>query len=973
MDDAPRAPWAEPIEQLTTRLDTDLERGLTSAEAAGRLERDGPNEIAAGSPTPWWRRLGRQFADPLVILLLVAIGISLIAWWTDGATTTPLEAIVIAAIVVLNAGIGYWQESKAIEAVAALRRMSTTHATVLRDGRATSVPATDLVVGDVIVLAEGDAVGADCRLTEVASLQIAEASLTGESTAMIKSDQLVDADTSLAERSNMAFSGTAIVRGRGEAVVVATAMGTEIGRIARLIDDQDQGATPLQEQIRWLGRQLGIAVVVLSTIVVAAIVVTSDTRSFTTLVEALLVGVSLAVAAVPEGLPAILSVVLALGVQRMAAEHAIVKRLSSVETLGSASVICTDKTGTLTRNEMTIVEVVVATGRAELTGVGYQPVGHVVIDGERLHDEAMLADISILLSAGSMANDASLYEESPGRWEVIGDPTEIAFLVAEEKVGAAGQRRQRFERIAEIPFSSERRRMTTVHRDAEHDHDADNSDDNDDNNDVGGDGEGHAVGHSGRGDGAFVLVMKGAPDVMLDRCTHERAGGATVELSPERRAAIAAEVDRLADHALRTIAVGYKRLDRTPATFDEHAERELVHLGVVGILDPPRPEVAASIAEAHDAGIRVIMLTGDHPVTAARIGATLGVIEHDGRGVEGTELARQDDDGFQAMLRAHSVFARVEPEHKLRIVEVLQADGQIVAMTGDGVNDAPALRRADIGVAMGVTGTEVSKEAADMILADDNFATILRAVREGREIFADIRKVLRYLLASNTGEVLVMLIGVLGAGAIGLHAVGNQAAVPLLATQILWINLLTDGALALALGVDPAVENVMDRPPRRPSDHVIDRDMLVTIVLIGLTAAVAALLAFDLRLPGGIVGDGGDLATARTMAFTTLVLGQVFNAFNARSDHVSVFVRPWENRVLWASIGVTVALQVAVVHLGFLQRAFDTAPLDVVEWALCLALASAVLWVDEIRKLVDRRRTGRRHRLASSASTASTT
>jgi magnesium-transporting ATPase (P-type) len=971
MDNPPRAPWAEPIEQLTNRLDTDLERGLTAADAAGRLERDGPNEIAAGSPTPWWRRLGRQFADPLVILLLVAIGISLIAWWTDGATATPLEAIVIAAIVVLNAGIGYWQESKAIEAVAALRRLTTTRSTVLRDARAVSVPTTDLVVGDVIVLAEGDAVGADCRLTDVASLQIAEASLTGESAAVLKSDRLLDAETSLAERSNMAFSGTAVVRGRGEAVVVATAMGTEIGRIARLIDDQDHGSTPLQEQIRWLGRQLGIAVLVLSTIVVAAIVVTSDTRSFTTVVEALLVGVSLAVAAVPEGLPAILSVVLALGVQRMAAEHAIVKRLSSVETLGSASVICTDKTGTLTRNEMTIVEVVVATGRAELTGVGYQPVGHVVIDGERLHDEAMLADISVLLSAGSMANDASLHEESPGRWEVIGDPTEIAFLVAEEKVGAAGQRRQRFERVAEIPFSSERRRMTTVHRDAEHDHDDDHGDHGVEV-DEGRDGGGDRVGNSGSGGGAFVLVMKGAPDVMLARCTHERAGGATVELSPERRAAIAAEVDRLADHALRTIAVGYKRLERTPATFDEHAERELVHLGVVGILDPPRPEVAASIAEAHDAGIRVIMLTGDHPVTAARIGATLGVIEHDGRGVDGTELARQDDDGFQAMLRTHSVFARVEPEHKLRIVEVLQADGQIVAMTGDGVNDAPALRRADIGVAMGVTGTEVSKEAADMILADDNFATILRAVREGREIFADIRKVLRYLLASNTGEVLVMLIGVLGAGAIGLHAVGNQAAVPLLATQILWINLLTDGALALALGVDPAVENVMDRPPRRASDHVIDRDMLVTIVLIGLTAAVAALLAFDLRLPGGIVGNGGDLATARTMAFTTLVLGQVFNAFNARSDHVSAFVRPWENRVLWASIGVTVALQVAVVHVGFLQRAFDTAPLDVAEWALCLALASAVLWVDEIRKLVDRRRTGPQ-RLRSIASTASTT
>jgi magnesium-transporting ATPase (P-type) len=937
-----RTAWALPAERVAADLDTDVETGLTSDDAAARLARDGPNEITARPPTPWWSRLARQFTDPLVVLLLIAIVISLVAWWTDGADGTPLEAIVIAAIVVLDAGIGFWQEEKAIQAVAALRRLSATRATVLRDGRVTSVPAAELVVGDVLALAEGDAVGADCRLTDAASLHVAEAALTGESAPVVKVDERIDADAPLAERHNMAFGGTAVVRGRGEGIVVATGMATEIGRIAALLDGQDEGTTPLQEQIAWLGRQLGIAVVVLSAVVVGAIVLTATNRSFSGVVEALLVGVSLAVAAVPEGLPAILSVVLALGVQRMAREQAIVKRLSSVETLGSASVICTDKTGTLTRNEMTVVEVVTGAGRVDITGVGYQPVGHVVVGGRRVTDERLLREVELVLGAGSLANDASLHDDGSDRWSVHGDPTEAAFLVAEEKVGGAQRRRQRYERVAELPFSSERRRMTTVHRDAD-----------------------------GEGGSGYLLVTKGAPDVVLRRCSHERIDGETVELSDARRAAIEADVDRLAEQALRTISVASRRLDGTPDTMDDSAEHGLVHLGVVGILDPPRAEVEASIREAHAAGIRIIMLTGDHPITAARIGEALGIGDGGEPGVPGSDLSGLDDAAFAAAAREHSVFARVEPEHKLRIVEVLQADGQIVAMTGDGVNDAPALRRADIGVAMGITGTEVSKEAADMILADDNFATILRAVREGREIFADIRKVLRYLLASNTGEVLVMLIGVLAAGAIGLRAVGTDAAVPLLATQILWINLLTDGALALALGVDPAVEDVMDRAPRRPSDRVIDREMLVTIALIGVTAAIAALIALDLRLPGGIVGEGGDLATARTMAFTTLVLGQVFNAFNARSDRVSAFVRPWENRILWAAIGVTVLLQVAVVHLGFLQRAFDTAALDAREWLISSALASTVLWVDEIRKLVVRRRSP--DQAASSAATISST
>ena len=943
MASVPTLPWASPIADIIDGVAADPTSGLTSAEAARRLERSGPNEIAAAPPTPWWRRLAHQFTDPLVILLLIAIVISVIAWWSDGADGTPLEGIVIGAIVVLNAGIGFWQESKAIKAVTALQRLSATRTSVVRDGVVDRIPTADLVVGDFVLLAEGDAIGADCRLTSSSSLQVAEAPLTGESTPVAKSTLIVDADAPLAERSNMAFSGTAVVRGRGEGLVVATGMDSQIGRIATMLDQQD-APTPLQQQIAWLGRWLGIAVVVLSALIVGAVLVTAETRTFATTVDALLIGVSLAVAAVPEGLPAILSVVLALGVQRMARERAIVKRLSSVETLGSASVICTDKTGTLTRNEMTIVQIATASGMVDITGVGYEPVGELVVVGTPVTHEGLIAEVAAVLNAGSLANDASLREYEPGAWTVHGDPTEAAFLVAEQKIGIAPTGRA-IDRVAEIPFSAERRRMTTVHRGT--------------NGNGGDDAE-------REGDDEFTLFSKGAPDVILERCTHELLGDRVITLTADRRRDIAAQVDQLASNALRTIAVASRPFDPTalepprpeaqPPEFGEDHERDLIHLGVVGILDPPRAEAAAAIAEAQAAGIRVVMITGDHPTTAVKIGESLG-IKNDDRpthGVSGRELQEADDAQFAALVRSNDVFARVEPEHKLKIVESLQADGEIVSMTGDGVNDAPALRRADIGVAMGTTGTEVSKEAADMILADDNFATILRAVREGREIFADIRKVLRYLLASNTGEVLVMVVGVLGASALGLHAVGGDAAVPLLATQILWINLLTDGALALALGVDPAVENVMDRPPRRLSDRVIDREMLVTIVLIGSTAAVAALVALDLRLPGGLLGGDGDIKTARTMAFSTLVIGQIFNAFNARSDRVSAFVRPFENRILWASVIVTVGLQVAVVHLSWMQRAFDTVPLDATEWLITVALASAVLWVDELRKLAYR-------------------
>ncbi len=921
-----------PSSEVVAALSVDHDRGLSAVDVERRRERFGPNELDAEPPIPAWHRFLAQFRDPLVYLLLAAIVVSLLAWWVDGAGETPVEALVIAAIVLANAVLGYWQERRAIAAVAALAHMSATHSHVRRDGEVVSVANSELVPGDIVLLAEGDAVGADCRLLEVATLQAAEAPLTGESAPVDKQPDPLDGEVELGDRTNMVFNGTAVVRGRGVGVVVATGMETEIGRIATMLGRSPEEPTPLQQQISWLGKALGVVIVVLAAIVVGAILLTSEIASFADVVDALLVGVSLAVAAVPEGLPAILTVVLALGVQRMARERAIVKKLSSVETLGSASVICTDKTGTLTRNEMTIVRVVTGSADVEITGTGYDLSGEVRSAGVPVHDPELLEEIHLVVGAGSLANDATLQPtDDIGRVDVLGDPTEAAFLVAERKLGLTERRERRFRRVGEVPFNSERKLMTTVDRDAH---------------------------RSGTGQ-PLMITTKGAPDVLIERCDRERVGGEVVPLSAERRAEILAGVDRMADAALRTLAVAYRPVHDEPV-IDESIESDLIHLGVVGIIDPPRPEAAAAIAEARGAGIRVIMITGDHPRTAARIAQQLGIVAGDGQGVRdgvtGRTLAALDADQLAETVARESVFARVTPEQKLDIVEALQRDGNIVAMTGDGVNDAPALRRAEIGVAMGINGTEVSKEAADMILADDNFATILAAVREGRDIFSDIRKFLRYLLASNAGEVLVMFLGVLAAGALGLAESADGLAVPLLATQILWINLVTDSALALALGVDPAVENVMDVPPRRLTDRVIDRPMVLTIGLVGTVTALVGLVALDLELPGGLLGGSGSIESARTMVFTTIVLAQIFNAFNSRSDRVSAFVRPFDNRLLWAAVALTVVLQVAVVHTPPLQRAFDTVDLDARQWAICWMLAGLVLVAEEARKFLGRRR-----------------
>jgi Ca2+-transporting ATPase len=918
-----REPWRREAAEVAAELGTDLRRGLSAAEAAARLERFGPNQLEAAATVPMWRKLLAQFASPLIYLLIAAAVISLVAWMLDGGDGVPYEAIVIAAIVVLNAVLGYVQEVRAEQAVAALQRMTEVTAGVVRDGREERIPASGVVPGDVLLLAEGDAVSADARLVEAASLLVAEASLTGESEAVLKDVAPIAEPVGLGDRVNMVYKGTAVTRGRGRAVVTTTGMATEMGHVARLLGATEQERTPLQREIDYVGRVLTIAVVVIAAVVVAAILLTSDIDEGSDLVDVLLVGVSLAVAAVPEGLPTLLSVVLALGVQRMARRNAIVKRLSSVETLGSASVVCSDKTGTLTKNEMTIEKVVTASGEADVTGSGYRPEGELRVDGRPLDDAGLLDEVRAVLGGGSLANDAVLREEG-GEWTIQGDPTDAAFLVAEAKVeGLTEARESRFERVGEVPFTSERKLMSTLEADAE--------------------------------EGGIAVIAKGAPDVLLARCTAERVAGEVRPLTQARRDEILGAVDRLADRALRTLAVAYRSLpDGRQPRADESLERGLVYLGMAGIIDPPRPEARAAIAEAHDAGIRVLLITGDHPRTAARIAIDLGIAASDARVLIGGDIERLDDEGLRAAVRGVSVYARVAPEHKLRIVDALQADGQIVAMTGDGVNDAPALKAADIGVAMGVTGTDVTKEAADMILADDYFATIIAAVREGRAIFANIRTFLRFLLSSNIGEVFTMFFGVLLAGVIGLDETGEAIAVPLVATQILWINLLTDSAPALALGVDPPPNDIMHRPPRRQTARVIDGAMWAGIAWIGLVMATVTLTALDLRLAGGMLGGSGEIVEARTMAFTTLVLAQLFNCFNARSDRRSAFPQMFANRLLWGAIALSMVLQVAVVQLPILNEAFDTTPLSLGDWLACAGLASVVLWADEARKLLTR-------------------
>jgi Ca2+-transporting ATPase len=916
---------------VVAALGGDPARGLTSVEAGARLAAHGRNELPSAPPVPAWRRFLGQFRDVLTILLLVATAVSFAAWAIEGGSAIPYEALTILAIVLLNGVLGFVQERRAEQALAALEAMSAPTARVLRDGELRTIPAPELVPGDLLLLEEGDTLPADARVLESIALRVAESALTGESTPASKDVAPLDGEKGIADRRNMLFGGTAIASGRGRAIVTATGPATELGRIAGSLHAAEEVATPLQKELDRVGRLLGLAVIAIAIVIGATILLVEELSALADLVDVLLLAVSLAVAAVPEGLTAITTVVLSLGTQRMARRNVIVRKLSSVETLGSTTTICSDKTGTLTRNEMTVRAVVTASGRVGLTGTGYDPSGEVQRGGGPVEDPALLEEVEQALAAGVLANNAALVE-GDGRWTIQGDPTEGALVVAARKAGQAAEAlRARFPRTGEVPFSSERKLMSTVHADSE-------------------DG------------GRAVVFAKGAPDVLLARCTDERVGAGIRPLTPARRREIAGAVDALGASALRTLGVACRavRRDAMSGALGEQDEQALVFLGVVGMIDPPRPEARQSVARARRAGVRPIMITGDHPLTAAAIAAELGISEPGGPAVVGTELEELDDDRLRETVRAVSVYARVAPEHKLRIVRALHANGEIVAMTGDGVNDAPALKAADIGVAMGITGTDVAKGAADMVLADDDFASIVAAVEEGRSIFANIQRFLRYLLSSNVGEVLVMFLGVVLSGVIGLvPEEGSAIVVPLLATQILWINLLTDSGPALALGVEPADPDVMRRPPRDPRSGVVSARMWQDIVLVGGVMAAGTLGVMDWALPGGLVtggGAGGGVRHAQTLAFTTLVLYQLFNALNARSEERSAFHRPLANRWLWLALLLSVALQIAVVHAPVLQAAFHTVPLSPRDWLLCAAVASSVLFAMELRKLLTRAR-----------------
>ena len=928
-DDAQHSAQSEPHRQaadaVLAALGSEGRSGLPPAEAHDRLGRLGRNELPAEAATPRWRKILAQFTDVLVILLIVAGAVSAGLWLYERDSALPYEAMAIFAIVLLNAVMGYLQQSRAEKAVAALLQMSAAQAEVIRGGERQSVPAAELVPGDVIVIEEGDTIPADARLIEAVALQVAEAALTGESLPVAKHTAPIAQAASLGDRLNMVFSGTVATYGHGLAVVTATGARTEMGHVAGLLHREKEETTPLQKQLDRVGKLLAVIVVTIALVMIATILLVEDIQGFAAVFDVLILGVALAVAAVPEGLPAVVMAVLSIGVQRMARRHAIVRHLAAVEALGSATVIASDKTGTLTRNEMTVRALVTASGRVDFGGTGYAPEGGVArADGGPI-EGPLWAEITRALIVADRANNAVLQEQD-GRWTVQGDPTEGALIAAARKAGLEDAALDtRFARTAELPFSSERKLMSTIHTDAE---------------------------RSGR----VLALTKGAPDVLLARCTHEQVGEETRPLTDERRAAILQGNEDLAGAALRTLGVAYRALppEAGVGTPGEAVEQGLVFLGLIGMIDPPRAEATEAVARAKGAGIRPIMITGDHPTTAAVIAAELGIAD-DGRAVTGAELAGMSDAELDATVREVSVYARVDPEHKLRIVNALQRGGMTVAMTGDGVNDAPALKTADIGIAMGITGTDVAKEAADMVLADDNFASIVAAVEVGRSIYANIRKFLRYLLSSNIGEVMTMFFGVLLADLIGLSGGEDGGLVlPLLATQILWINLVTDGAPALALGVDPPDATVMDQPPRPPGEPVITGQMWRGIFFVGAVMAVGTLLVLDLSLPGGLIEGSGSIGYGQTMAFTTLMLFQLVNAFNARSETRSAFEGLFRNRWLWAAVAVSLALHACVVYVPALQLAFSTTALSASDWLTCALVASSVLWARELSKVVAR-------------------
>jgi len=870
-------------------------QGLAADEASRRLTEFGPNELQAARRISPWELLAAQLKNVLIVILLVATALSAFLGHT-------VEAIAITVIVLFAVLLGFVQEYRAERAIEALRQMAAPGATVLRDGRETEVAAREVVPGDVLLLATGDRIAADARLIEAVNLQAQEAALTGESLPVEKRTEALDGeDLAIGDRRNIVYAGTAATYGRGRAMVVATGMATEFGRIARLLETVETGRTPLQVNLDKLGHLLARAALAIVAVIVALGLVRG--QSF---VEMLVFGIALAVAVVPEALPAVVTISLALGVQRLVKRRALMRRLSAVETLGSTSVICSDKTGTLTRDEMTARKLYVAGHFLDVSGAGYRPNGEFSFEGARIELAAEPAHplrrpVHELLRAAALASDAQIVKgEHEESWAIRGDPTEGALVVAAAKAGLhKTELDQRFPRRHEIPFASETKRMTTLHEAAE----------------------------------GVVAYAKGAPEVILDSCVARRTTEGDVPLDEAHRRAILDAARKMASDALRVLAVA-RKADALPAD----AEREMTFLGLVGMIDPPRPEVKAAIRTCEEAGIRVVMITGDHPVTAQAVADELGILKG-GRVVTGAELEALDDAALEREVETIAVYARVSPAHKLRVVEALQRKGHVVAMTGDGVNDAPALKRADIGVAMGITGTDVAREASAMTLTDDNFASIVAAVEEGRGIFGNIKKYLMFLLSSNVGEIGLMA----GATLLGLP-------LPLTAVQILYVNLATDGLPALALAVDPPEPDLMSRAPRDPRAGIFSRPVVTLMLIAGAWSALV-----NLGLFAWLVQSGRNASEAMAMTFVSLVIIQFWNAFNFRSDRLSVLRRPFANKWLNLAIAWELALLLLVIYLPFLQTPFSTFDLQPAQWAVVVGVSLTILPVLELAKWMQRR------------------
>jgi P-type Ca2+ transporter type 2C len=949
---APRSrPHSQAAEVVVSALGSDIARGLSHAEAQRRLAQYGPNQLKSAPEIPWWKRLLEQFQNFLVIILLVATAISVVEWLLQDPreAALPYEAIVILAIVVLNALLGFIQESRAEKSVRALMALAAPEATVVRDGERQRIAAHEIVPGDIVLVEAGDKIPADARVIEIANLQTDEAPLTGESVPVSKDTEPVDADVAIGDRRNLLFSGTVATYGRGRAVVVATGMTTEVGRIAGLLETAEKEPTPLQQELDRTGKRLSVIMLGICAVVFATGLLATPVMTLNVVLGLFLFAVALAVAAIPEALPAIVTVGLSLGVRRMAAAHAIVRKLPAVETLGAATVICSDKTGTLTRNEMTVRAVFTAGMTVDVGGSGYIPEGEFTVDGTPLAPGSSIRNaVEQTLRAAALANDATL-ANSDGRWRVQGDPTEGALIVAARKLGIAEAELEQFPRIAEIPFTSERKRHTTVHRPRAN-------------------------------AGELRVFVKGAPEILLGKCRYLWETGKVVSLDEDRRAEISRSNDALAGQALRTLAIASRTVPasalgldpqadgkRTKIKLPDSIEDELVFLGIVGMIDPPREEVKAAVATAKRAHIRSVMVTGDHPATAEAIACELAIFEPGARTVTGANLRNMRDAELDAIVEDVRVFARVDPEHKLRIVASLQRKGRIVAMTGDGINDAPALRTANIGIAMGITGTDVSKEAADMVLTDDNFASIVRAVEEGRGIYDNIQKYLIYLLSTNAGELFTMFAGVMFASVFGLTSADPGLFLPLLAAQLLWINLITDGPPALALGVDPKDHDVMNRRPRPRGSGVLLTEDWIRLACVGVLMMVGTIAVLDAYYPGGLftlfatgsAPNTFDEAHARTMAFTTLVMYQLFDVYNCRSRRRSAFSRFFENKWLLGAIAFSLGTHILVIYVPGLQAAFHTVPLTATDWLVATGVSATLLLGMEIAKIFLRRRDAR--------------